>query len=761
MVKRRLLSLGASLGCSLGYALTIGIVHAAPPSGEPAGAACADMLGRPEAVAAGSRDIRPDDLLGLRDIGPRWRPSQEVFSAISPDGGRMAFFITRADPQVNVECRALVSIALDGKGAPLILDSGGEPIYDLVNIRGIASDYGYPSVNRPQYSPDGRWIAYLRREKGSTQLWIARSDGTGAEQASHMPDDVELIAWSDDGGAVLFATRPSLNAARRAMAEEGRSGFLYDRRMVPFHASTPSLAEDPAYAGFALLLASREVRTATMQEREKLIPLPAADTTAFRLLRAKSPSGASAWAIKDDMKHWMAPISLWAERGGKKYRCGDPRCMGDELNSLFGLWWSASGKDVLFLRRSGQSNSQTSLMRWRPGASHVETIFSTENLLAGCQMSGRFLVCAREASTEPRRIVAFNTDTGKERMIFDPNPQFAAIRLGKVERLRWRNADGLESFGDLVLPPSYQPGERVPMIVVQYRTRGFLRGGVGDEYPIQLFAARGYAVLSVENPPPYYTRLGDRGWATWKEAERDNVHGAHERFNVLSSLTTGVQMVIDRGIADPARIGITGLSDGASTVQFALIHSRLFSAAALSSMGSDSQMMVYGGPALIEERARMGFPLYDSPFDDEGKAYWKATSLAFNPDRPKVPLLMQLADHEYILGLETYTVLRNHRWPLELYTFPGEYHLKTQAAHHAAIYQRNLAWFDFWLRGRRDPELVPQVFERWEQLAREAGGKAASDPQPALQPDLHVEQAHHAAVIDRSKARLPAGDRAQ
>ncbi|MBB3957076.1 dipeptidyl aminopeptidase/acylaminoacyl peptidase [Novosphingobium sediminicola] len=722
---------------------------------------CSDMLSMPEQAAAGHRDIRPDDLLGLRDIGPRWRPSQEVFSAISPDGSRMAFFLTRGDPQNNSECRTLVSIPLDGKGKALILDSGGEPIYDLLNIRGIAGDYGYPSVNRPQYSPDGRWIAYLRREKASTQLWIARSDGGGAEQLTHMPDDVELVAWSDDGASVLFATRPSLNAARDAMTKEGQSGFLYDRRMVPFNSSTPALAEDPVYAGFALSLPSRRLRPASAKEREKLIPLPAADTTAFRLLRAKSGSGAGAWTVKDDMKRWMAPISLWAERGGKAWRCPDTPCTGDEMNSLFGLWWSASGKDVLFMRRSGQGNSQTSLMRWRPGALRAETVFSTENLLVGCQISGRLLLCARETSTEPRRIVAFDTRTGRERVIFDPNPQFAGVRLGKVERLQWRGADGVESFGDLVLPPSYEQGRRLPLIVVQYRTRGFLRGGVGDEYPIQLFAARGYAVLSVENPPPFYLRLGDRGWTTWKEAERDNVHAAHERTNVLSSLTTGVQMVIDRGIADPSRIGITGLSDGAATVQFALIHSRLFSAAALSSMGSDSQMMVYGGPALIEERARMGFPLYDPPFDNEGKAHWKATSLAFNPDLPKVPLLMQLADHEYMLGLETYTVLRNHRWPLELYSFPGEYHLKTQAAHRAAIYRRNLAWFDYWLRGLHDPELASDVYERWDKLAREAGRVPDSDIQPALQPDLHIEQGHDAPVIDRAKSGLPRGDHPQ
>src|SRR3546814_20518957 len=33
----------------------------------------------------------------------------------------------------------------------------------------------------------------------------------------------------------------------------------------------------------------------------------------------------------------------------------------------------------------------------------------------------------------------------------------------------------------------------------QYRTKGFLRGGIGDEVPIQTLAGRGYFILSVDN----------------------------------------------------------------------------------------------------------------------------------------------------------------------------------------------------------------------------------------------------------------------
>jgi len=61
--------------------------------------------------------------------------------------------------------------------------------------------------------------------------------------------------------------------------------------------------------------------------------------------------------------------------------------------------------------------------------------------------------------------------------------------------------------------------------------------------------------------------------------------------------------------------------------------------------------------------------------------------------------------------------LREAGKPVELYIFPGEYHLKWQPAHRAAVYRRSLDWFDFWLRGHVDPssDKSPQ-YKRWSAM---------------------------------------------
>src|SRR4029079_9628081 len=111
-------------------------------------------------------------------------------------------------------------------------------------------------------------------------------------------------------------------------------------------------------------------------------------------------------------------------------------------------------------------------------------------------------------------------------------PEFAGLAMGKVRRLRWTADQGARSFGDLVLPPDHRPGTRHPLIVVQYTTLGFLRGGTGDEYPIEALAARGFAVLSVERTEP----LGLHVARSNAELVHLGVSGFAERHRVLGSL---------------------------------------------------------------------------------------------------------------------------------------------------------------------------------------------------------------------------------
>ncbi|HSM55645.1 MAG TPA: S9 family peptidase [Candidatus Sulfomarinibacteraceae bacterium] len=60
---------------------------------------------------------------------------------------------------------------------------------------------GEPGVRtwQARWSPDGRTLAYLSQASGYNEVWLARPDGEGRRQLSHIGADVGEFAWSPDG----------------------------------------------------------------------------------------------------------------------------------------------------------------------------------------------------------------------------------------------------------------------------------------------------------------------------------------------------------------------------------------------------------------------------------------------------------------------------------------------------------------------------------------------------------------------------------
>ena len=673
---------------------------------KPAAAEC-DRLLPPAQTAAVVRDLTADDLVGLRDIGHPDAESDEASPlALSPDRTRLAFVITRGEPQTNRICRALVVLPVVGTPVPKLIDQGGElPIIKGV-YRGIFMRSGYPDITIPAWSPDGRWIAYIKWVGGIGELWRARADGGGAERLLRLPVDVESFAWSPDGARIVYASRPAIVNGEAALDREARSGFLYDDRAVPDLGVRPNLrADDVPLVATVLDVATGETRPASTSEQAWL---PADDAPAYPIERAQADRrGWRAWTERDGIKP-LSPNRLWVARpGGRRQSCALAACKGRILY----LWWDDG--EVVFLKREGWNGESTALYRWRPGGAAARRLVATFDALSGCIRDGGAILCMRENAATPRRIVSIDLNNGRSQLVFDPNPEFRSIRLGKVERLRVLNDRGLPAWGDLVVPPGYDGKTRLPLIVVNYFSRGFLRGGVGDEYPIYLFAAHGFAVLSFQRPPHVATTMADI--RTWDEVNAAGRAGWAERSSILSAILKAVDLAVARGVVDPTKVGITGLSDGATTVQYALLNSHRFSAAATSTCCEEpTSIMAYGGPAWHDYTRRVhGYP----PVIDDDRKFWKPLALGVSARELNVPLLMQLADREYLGALETFTALREAGKAVEMYVYPDEYHNKWQPTHRLALYDRNVDWFAFWLKGYEDPDPTKRdQYARWERL---------------------------------------------
>ena len=680
-------------------------------------AACGTSLPATQAPASPTSPVTADELVGLRDIGPLpFADPETPLLTLSPDGSRVAFQLRQADPVGDTYCLQMMVMDARAGARPRIVDAGGEVIritQDMAGVTGVPS--GFRDVVTPYWSPDGTYIAFLRRDGGVTQAWIASADGKMSRAVTHGNWDVEAVAWTHDGRGLVVSGRPGLAAARETLRTEGWSGYLFDDRYVPFAANTPFPRNDIARETFAADLESGTLRRATEEEVALLSPRRAAGVPEQALLAKAGPAGQVAWTDLSDPANVVSATVLHVTSPGGAWTCMDERC-----KRAAGIWW-ADDDTVVFERREGWARSETGLYAWRFRSGQVRQIVKTEDVLVGCQPGNGVLVCAHEASMQPREIVSIQLTDGKVTSLFDPNPAFKGRQLGSVQRLHFSNSFGVEGFGDLVLPPGHQPGQVHPLVVVQYESRGFLRGGTGDDFPILLFAANGIAVLRFEDllSPGY-----NRGGASWQAINSYDLTDWRAHRSTEELLENGVKLAIASGSVDARRLGITGLSAGSNNARWALLNSHLFAAAAVGSCCEDTtSIMTTFGEGNVREMRAMGYP----GLTDDGTAFWAPLSLRLNARHMKTPLLMQLADNEYLVALESYTALKEQNAPVEMYVFPDEFHEKWHPAHRRAIYTRAVDWFRFWLDDAEDPDPAKhQQYQRWRLLRANASGSGAA-----------------------------------
>lgn len=682
--------------------------------GVPARAACDDAPRGPS-LADHKRSVTLRDLVTLADIGS---PDPSAFTgpsplSLSPDGHQVAFVVARGDPDTNRVCQLLIMVALDGRTKALELNSGGDLILATGAYRGSRVVTGMPATIVPRWSPDGRRLAWLRRDQGATRIWLANLSDRSASPLTPAGVDVERFAWACDGRQIIFATHKTADDA-----QEMRNGFHYDDRFVPTRGALPQPPAETTEEIWAAPVEGGDPVRFDVPERQLIDP------------PADEPGG-----LVSDPNQPLHPPHLWGrDASGIKIECSSETCAGP----VIGIFPNLVGQELHYLRREGWAREITAMYRWRiaPGAV-PQRLWQTTRVLNGCVQAGKQLVCLAEDSTTPRRVAVIDPASGGSRNVFDPNPDFAAISLDKVVRLRWRNNRSLEAWGDLLVPRGTPPRSGWPLVVVQYHSQGFLRGGTGDEYPIFAMAARGYAVLSLEQPPIVATIA--KGIRSFEAANGFDTRDWAERRSLLSSIETGLAITRANVPIDPARIAITGLSDGATSAAFALLNTHLFAAAAVSTCCMDPwSAMIAGGPAYAAYMRRLGYPASIDP--DPG--FWAPMSLAQGARKVRAPILMQLADDEALLGLQSYTALREAGQPVDLYVYPDEHHVKWQPAHRLAIYTRNLDWFDFWLLGKVDPDASKvSQYRHWERLRR-CARLSALEPTPQHLRDASTGDGH-------------------
>lgn len=300
------------------------------------------------------------------------------------------------------------------------------------------------------------------------------------------------------------------------------------------------------------------------------------------------------------------------------------------------------------------------------------------------------LVYTSQSASEPEDIWTTGAAQFTPARVTHINPAFDRYVMGEAQLIEWQTLNGQKIHGALLLPAGYTPGQRYPTIVYQYpgsmwSTHGNLFGFNPFSSPVenwQFFATRGYAVLLADVPARPETYMRD----------------------IAAAILPAIDKVIEMGICDHERIGITGQSNGGYGVLSLMVQTDRFKAA-VDRMGPGNLISQY------TQMSESGASIYTGEMVQRtGGSLWQKrdkfieNSPLFFFDKVETPLLIiqGTADRQVMAARsdEVFVSLRFLGKEVEYARYAGESHgvADWAFANQVDYLNRVIAWFDRWLK---------------------------------------------------------------
>ncbi|HET8523790.1 MAG TPA: S9 family peptidase [Thermomicrobiales bacterium] len=570
------------------------------------------------------------------DASPRW----------SPDGLKLLFTSDRKERGKH----RLYLIGLSGGEARPVGDLEGE-------------------FTSPQWSPDGKFVAVLRKDPETDEekkrkedrndaievdlhpklnrLWVVNVETGSARCLTHGTRQVWSYAWSLDGARIAIVTTEAADV--NATLEAADLWTVPSSGGLATHvARYPSMPDNPIYVetsdGLMIVTRGNAHRD---DPADSAWVVPAGGGQPRNVLPAYE--GNVDWIGPLEAKAGLIALRIVEHTHAHAY-CLD--ITNGKLTPITPKGMQDTGS-ILDGPSVAEDRSKLALI-WSAGNVPEE-------------------VYVAAPGKKPARVTTF----GKT---------FAG-RLSPVEQVTWQS-DDVEIEGLLTLPAGYEPGKRYPLIVEihggpswQWEDRVFL-----DWHDwAQLMASHGYAVLA---PNP----RGSTGrGSTFQKLLQDDVGGGESR-----DLVNGAKAMVERGIADPDRLGIGGWSWGGYLTAMTITQTDIFKAAmmgaGLSNVVSDH------GQDDIPSANLLYFPGLPYQFMEH---YWQSSPIR-HVASVTTPTLILHGDADARVhpaqGMEFYRALKSLGVPVEFVRYPREGHPIKERHHQIDLMRRLVVWYDRWLR---------------------------------------------------------------
>ena len=320
------------------------------------------------------------------------------------------------------------------------------------------------------------------------------------------------------------------------------------------------------------------------------------------------------------------------------------------------------------------------VVRTGDGGARVAAIRSTATTLSDVHLLDLAADGSVPSGAGLRRVTAFNDEL------------LAELDLRPPEE-RWETVDGREIQGWVIRAAAAERGEPAPL-VLQIHGGPHTLYGWSPYWEFQVLAGAGISVLFT-NP------RGSEGYGEDFNSANLPDWGDGPMRDVMAH----VEALVEAGVADPARLGVTGGSYGGYLTNWIVGHTDRFAAAMTCRSVSDLTSLMLTGDLAggIVGIMEFGAQPWEKP-----ELYRELSPITY-ADRVRTPLLIQHAENDLRCPMgqaeALFAILRTLRRPVRLMRVPNESHELTRSG---TPFRRveNLvqvrSWFDhFLVKGKK------------------------------------------------------------
>jgi dipeptidyl aminopeptidase/acylaminoacyl peptidase len=664
----------------------------------------------PTVGQAQKRGMQAADIYRLRSIGD---------VQLSPDGRTIVYSVNNNDRPGRPYSQVWQMDVASGKSRRLVGDK--------------------ETASEPQFSPDGRRLAYFGEIAAGAGLIVADADGASprviapVEGTNHpLPSSGERLTWSPDGTRIAFVSAtpgPEADANGDPMvitrylykptASEGGTRANDNRRLHIFIADVATKAvrqlTDGRYyehsidwspSGDEILFVSNREPDPDRFFNYDIFAVNASSGAIRRLSTTKSAEYYPQWSPDGrqiafsgttrsltSSETTMEDTHLWVMAADGSRR----REVGTIDNRQGAPAWSGNGTHLYFTM---QERGHVRLMRVPLSGGAPERLVVDRGSVASWSLANDgTLAYAFTSASSPAELYLRRPD-GAARPVTTLNADLLGARqLGEVEAFAFRSFDGTEIEAFLTKPAQLSATQKVPLITMIH---GGPHGQQGPAFnqKAQAYAGHGFASLMVNyrGSTGYGQKLADLIFQDQNGGEAKDV-------------LAGIDAALARySWLDASRLGVEGGSYGGQLTDWLITQTDRFKAAipasGISNLVSFNYMAYYHDYLAVEFGAfphETFKPVNETIWPSATRpasimdALWERSALRYVA-RVKTPTLFLHGENDNDVPIaeaeQFFIALKDVGVETVLVRYPREGHGIREVKHVEDIITRSLAWYD-------------------------------------------------------------------